>query len=121
MSICLLVIGQIDLFVLKVSFSVCTSPNIQNETLFLRFKIFLINFGIYKCHSSGITVLCIEGARSGCRYAYSQGVQHGADIAVHGFAVIEKRERHTAVGRVPENGKTRYQGRQRPDGTPDRE
>lgn len=46
MSICLLVIGQIDLFVLKVSFSVCTSPNIQNETLFLRFKIFLINFGI---------------------------------------------------------------------------
>lgn len=46
MSICLLVIGQIDLFVLKVSFSVCTSPNIQDETLFLRFKIFLINFGI---------------------------------------------------------------------------
>lgn len=45
MSICLLVIGQIDLFVLKVSFSVCTSPNIQDETLFLRFKIFLINFG----------------------------------------------------------------------------
>ena len=69
----------------------------------------------------GITVLCIKGVRSGCGYAYSQGVQHGADIAVPGFAVIEKRERHTAVGRVPENGKTRYQGRQRPDGTLDRE
>ena len=36
---------SIDLFVLKVSFSVCTSPNIQDETLFLRFKIFLSNFG----------------------------------------------------------------------------
>lgn len=46
MSICLLVIGRIDMFVLKVSFSVCTSPNIQDETLFLRFKIFLINFGV---------------------------------------------------------------------------
>ncbi len=46
MSICLLVIDQIDLFVLKVSFSVCTSPNIQDETLFLRFKIFPINFGV---------------------------------------------------------------------------
>lgn len=78
-------------------------------------------FRQYKCHSSGITVLCIKGVRSGCGYAYSQGVQHGADIAVPRFAVIEKRERHTAVGRVPENGKTRYQGRQRPDGTLDRE
>lgn len=37
----------------------------------------------------------------------------GLTLQFPGFAVIEKRERHTAVGRVPENGKTRYQGRQR--------
>ena len=45
----------------------------------------------------------------------------GLTLQFNGFAVIEKRERHTAVGRVPENGKTCDQGRQRPDGTPDRE
>lgn len=37
---------RLKYIVLKVSFSVCTSPNIQDETLFLRFKIFLINFGV---------------------------------------------------------------------------
>lgn len=31
---------------------------------------------------------------------------------------LKSESAHTAVGRVPENGKTRYQGRQRPDGTP---
>ena len=65
----------------------------------------------HECRPSGITLLCIERDAAGSRYAYSQRIEHRSDIAVSGFAVIEKRECHTAGGRIPENGKARNKGR----------
>ena len=44
MFLYLLVVIRIGLFVLKISFSVFLSPDIQSKMPFLSFKIFLLNF-----------------------------------------------------------------------------
>ena len=58
---------------------------------------------------------------AGGRDARREGVQRGDGIAVFRHALAEKRERHTAGGRLPEGGKACHQGRERPDGTSYRE
>lgn len=64
----------------------------------------------------GTAVLCAERPTAGGRDARRQGVQCGDGTAVPRPALAEKRERHTAGGRLPEDGKAYHQGRERPDG-----
>ena len=78
-------------------------------------------FHKHECRPSGTSVLCAERPAAGGRNARREGVQRGDGIAVFRLAFTEKRERHTAGGRLPEGGKACHQGRERPDGTSYRE
>lgn len=70
---------------------------------------------------SGTSVLCAERPAAGGRAARRKGVQRGDGVAVPRPAPAEKRERHTAGGRLAEDGKACHQRRQRPDGASYRE
>ena len=78
-------------------------------------------FHKHECRPSGTPVLCAERPAAGGRDARREGVQRGDGIAVPRPALAEKRERHTAGGRLPEGGKACHQGRERSDGTSYRE
>ena len=76
---------------------------------------------INRHYPSGTPVLCAERPANGGRNARREGVQRRDGNAVFRPALAEKRERHTAGGRLPEGGKACHQGRERSDGTSYRE
>lgn len=75
----------------------------------------------HECRPPGTAVLCAERTGAGYRHARRQGVQRGDGTAIPRPALAEKRERHTAGGRLPEDGKAYHQRRERPDGSSYRE
>ena len=64
-------------------------------------------FHKHECRPTGTPVLCAERPAADGRDARRKGIQRGNGVAVSRPALAEKRERHTAGGRIADDGKDR--------------